>query len=842
MRRPFAPIALSLLLSLALVVPTIAADPTASAGASAEPTATPSAAATPSADPSVDPTESAGPSADPTPSADPAASSDPTPSADPSTDTTPSEQPAPATDPTPTAAPPTRQPQTAADPGTDLQGRPIATGRYIVLLSPSAETAGVITRHEKREGIKAERRFEGAVHAFTAKLDASQRKALQADPNVVAVVPDEVIGITGQVNPTGVSRVGARLSLAAKIDNIDERVDADVAIVDTGVFKHPDLNVVGGVNCSTSDRTAWQDQNGHGTHVAGTVGAIDNDFGVVGVAPGARIWAVRILNKDGYGLLSWYVCGLDWILAQRDPTDSSRPLIESVNMSVAKTGSDDGNCGITNKDVLHQAICRLYRAGITVVAAAANEHTNASKYVPAAYNEVITVSALADTDGKAGGLGGNRCYSWGTYDVDDTFADFSNYGSDIDIMAPGKCIYSTVPGGYGTSSGTSMAAPAVTAAAALYKATRPRATPSEVRESLRYLGNLGWKTSTDPDSVHEPLLDVRRVDALGSFGVSVPTTAFRIASNGGQATVPVTLSRSSTFFERVQFSFPDLPTGWSASAPSLFGWTANTTAATITAPATTKPGTYTFNVVASNWGRTQSEVISVDVAGDGPVAQPPIAALIPGTTTGLLSSGVPTLAVRVSWPAAVDPSDPITGYQVRHSASGGAWQTISTAATTRSAVFTGLAAGASHQFQVRAIDTDGFWSAWAMTPTSYIISAVSDRSTLLTYRVSWHRATSSGAIGKSLTNSTTRGATVTHQFTGRAVAIVAPTSPTRGKASVYVDGVYRGTIDLRSSTTRSRRVVYAISYGVSGTHTIMWRVLGTSGRPLVSLDAVVILR
>ena len=126
------------------------------------------------------------------------------------------------------------------------------------------------------------------------------------------------------------------------------------------------------------------------------------------------------------GLLSWYVCGLDWILAQRDPNDSSRPLIEAVNMSVAKTGSDDADCGNTNRDILHQAICRLYRAGITVVAAAANASRSAAGFVPAAYNEAITVSALADTDGRPGGGGGNKCYSWGTYDRDDTFADFSN--------------------------------------------------------------------------------------------------------------------------------------------------------------------------------------------------------------------------------------------------------------------------------------------------------------------------------------------------------------------------------------------------------------------------------
>ena len=501
---------------------------------------------------------------------------------------------------------------------TDKDGRPIAAGRYIVLLDAPADTAGAIARHGKREGIKADRKFE-RVGAFAAKLDAGQRRALLADPNVVAVVPDEVIEVTAQTNPTGVSRVGARLSSTADIDTLDDqRVDADVAIVDTGVIMHPDLNVVGGVNCSTSDRSAWLDENGHGTHVAGTVAAIDNTIGVVGVAPGARVWAVRILNADGYGLLSWYVCGLDWILAQRDPIDPSRPLIEAVNMSVAKTGADDGNCGITNKDVLHQAICRLYKGGITVVAAAANDHTSAAKYVPAAYNQVITVSALADTDGKAGGLGGNRCFSWGTYDVDDTFADFSNYGGDVDIIAPGKCIWSTIRGpSYGYSSGTSMAAPAVTGAVALYKATRPLATPAQVRESLRYLGNFGWKTSTDPDSVHEPLLDVSRVGELGSFSLGSAVTSPSVPLAGGVVSVPVTVNRSPTFFERVGLSFQGLPSGWTASfaAPSLFGWTANTTTATITVPRTAVPATYQLTVVGSNWGRTATSTITVPVEG-----------------------------------------------------------------------------------------------------------------------------------------------------------------------------------------------------------------------------------
>ena len=196
------------------------------------------------------------------------------------------------------------------------------------------------------------------------------------------------------------SAASARLSPAAQIDGVDERVDADVAIVDTGIAKIADLNVVGGHDCSTSTPSRWRDVQGHGTHVAGTVGAIDNGAGVVGVAPGVRLWAVKILDDTGSGLLSWYVCGLDWILAQREPGDPSRPRIEAVNMSVAKWGTDTPGCGEAAGDILHAAICRLVKDGVTVVAAAANDSGNASQRVPASYDEVITVSALADSDGK----------------------------------------------------------------------------------------------------------------------------------------------------------------------------------------------------------------------------------------------------------------------------------------------------------------------------------------------------------------------------------------------------------------------------------------------------------
>ena len=125
--------------------------------------------------------------------------------------------------------------------------------------------------------------------------------------------------------------------------------------------------------------------------------------------------------------------------------------------------------------------------------------------MPAAYDEVITVSALADFNGLPGGGAAATCRT----DVDDTFADFSNYGADVDIIAPGVCINSTWKGGgYNTISGTSMASPHVAGGAALYKANNPGATPAQVRTALRSAGTTDWSNSDDPDGIKEPLLNV----------------------------------------------------------------------------------------------------------------------------------------------------------------------------------------------------------------------------------------------------------------------------------------------------------------------------------------------
>ncbi|HEX6867716.1 MAG TPA: S8 family serine peptidase, partial [Candidatus Limnocylindrales bacterium] len=754
MRRPVACLALVAVLVMSTVGPAAADEtppPTGSTAApSAEPIATPTPdPSEPAATPTPDP--SAVPDATPTP-ADPTADPTPDPTADPTTEPTP--EPEPSTVATPDAA--------AGDDARPVDlpdGAPDPTGRYLVMLRAGADTSAVLDRHGKREGTKAHRSFSRAIRGFSATLDKAQRQALLADPTVAAVVPDEVIALASQTVPNGIRRVGGMTSTAAAINGLDARVDADVAVIDTGISTHPDLNIAGGYNCASSDRTLWRDKNGHGTHVAGTVAAIDNDTGVVGVAPGARLWAVRILNDEGYGLLSWYVCGLDWVLAQRDPADSARPLFESVNMSVAKKGADDGACGTANKDVLHAAICRVVRGGITVVAAAANEKDSATHYVPAAYNEVITVSALADTDGKPGGLGGNRCYSWGGYDKDDTFADFSNYGHDVDLIAPGKCIWSTYKGNtYAYLSGTSMAAPTVAGAVALYKASRPYATPAEVKASLQYLGNLNWFVNTDPDTRHEKLLDVSKIAKLGSFGFASHAPAPGTGESGGTVGVPVTITRTSSFFERVSLSVIDKPAGWSASfsPTSLMGWTAKTATLNVTVPKSTPKGTYAIRVAGSNWGRTDDAVIPVVIGNDVPIAKAPSVAPLTGQTVGVSDAVPVSLTMQVTWPAATDVSSPIVEYELQRSVNGGStWGgSITTTASARSAKVPSLSLSGAHRFRLRAKDAAGNWSAWKESVDDQTFRVYSDRNAAIDYDGTWKRATVSSATNRVRTSST----------------------------------------------------------------------------------------
>jgi len=211
-----------------------------------------------------------------------------------------------------------------------------------------------------------------------------------------------------------------------------------VAILDSGIdLDHPDLwrNIKGGINTLKPHKSP-DDDNGHGTHLAGTVAAIDNDFGVIGIGPEVSLYAVKVLNKKGIGWLSDLIEALDWCISNE---------IQVVNMSF---GSLEEN------QSFHDAIIKVYQAGITMVASAGNngEDSGLIEY-PALYPETIAVSAI---------------------DEDDNFASFSSLGPQIDITAPGVDICSTCKKGfYRTLSGTSMSAAHVTGTVALILTTFP---------------------------------------------------------------------------------------------------------------------------------------------------------------------------------------------------------------------------------------------------------------------------------------------------------------------------------------------------------------------------------
>ncbi|WP_220183170.1 S8 family serine peptidase [Sphaerisporangium album] len=377
--------------------------------------------------------------------------------------------------------------------------------RYIVTLKPTAKSQvpTLATRQVEEHAGVLVGTYRYAFQGYTALLTPDQAARLGKVAGVASVEPDAKVTTFAQTVPTGIQRIFADQNPNLDIDGVDDvRVDVDAAVVDTGVdLTHPDLNVVASTNCTTGVCVAGgNDDNGHGSHVAGTIGAIDNAIGAVGVAPGARIHAVKVLDSTGSGTLSAIAAGIDWVVARAS-------TIEVINMSLG--------CQGCTSSAISTAITNATNAGIVVVVAAGNSSLNASGFFPANHPDVVTVSAVSDFDGKPGGLAGTvtvPCRTDGATDTDDTLAWFSNFGTTVEVAAPGTCIYSTwMNGGYNTISGTSMASPHVAGAAAVLTsgANKPtnRTGALNVRSRLISTGNLNW-TDDSTDGVKEPLLDV----------------------------------------------------------------------------------------------------------------------------------------------------------------------------------------------------------------------------------------------------------------------------------------------------------------------------------------------
>ncbi len=358
--------------------------------------------------------------------------------------------------------------------------------RYKIL-----ERYRVLERYKLMERYEYTSAFDGFAVTFedtTGGTDfSSVISALQADSDIEWFEPDfsvetpassELTGEVGQTIPWSVAYVGGQTSSTISGDGSGS-VDVDVYVIDTGV-SNDDLNIVESIDFRGTMGTGIDDPNdydGHGTHVAGIIGASDNTTGLVGVAPGARIHNLKVLGDDGTTDVSVVIAAIEYVIRARELSPQT-PMV--VNMSLGE------NIGSTSYTALDEAVERLVEMGVTVVVAAGNQGVDASLVTPAHVPGALTV---------------------GSHTGDGYFSGFSNWGTSLDILAPGEDIISLSPtlGGVGAPlqmTGTSMAAPHVAGAAALYLSQNPSASPDEVATELIRRAKAGIKL-TGPQTINK---------------------------------------------------------------------------------------------------------------------------------------------------------------------------------------------------------------------------------------------------------------------------------------------------------------------------------------------------
>jgi hypothetical protein len=390
--------------------------------------------------------------------------------------------------------------------------------RFADINSTSPDTKAEINRFSGHTAQLTEPGNDTQLLEASQALPVGLKRTIQELPSVDNTVIDIGENVTStNMTATNSSLLAVGCEMQRAVPKITESnmslpdFNVDIAILDTGVsLDHPDLNVYRDVTL-INGTTTGNDDNGHGSHVAGIAAAKDNDKGIVGIAPGARIWAIKVCDGLGECKVTNQIRGVEYAIAHADE-------IDVLNISIENPNSPSLN------NVINAAV----KAGILVVVSAGNYGKDASATSPANNPNVLTVSAIADSDGVCGGAGPELTSASSNSTIaDDSFAFFSNHGPAVKVAAPGVSILSTYKGsGYAVDSGTSMAAPYVSGAAALYKAQHPYATPSEVMAAIMGSGSLpdtecdgsarGYFTG-DVDNLPEPL--------LYRGAISVPTSA-----------------------------------------------------------------------------------------------------------------------------------------------------------------------------------------------------------------------------------------------------------------------------------------------------------------------------
>jgi subtilisin family serine protease len=305
---------------------------------------------------------------------------------------------------------------------------------------------------EKALGFRADHVYSAALRGFAARLTDQQIDLLNRHPWVAYIEPDGIMRTKTQEIPWGIDRIEADLSSTHAGDGQGAISNVAVYIIDSGIDSgQGDLNVAAHVKLLPFPDFLNTDCNGHGTHVAGTASAMDNDLDVVGVAPGVALAGIKVLSCLGTGPTSAVIKGVDLVTA-----NGPKPGV--VNMSLGGAASEALDAAVTNS----------VNAGFFYAVAAGNESTDACNGSPSRLGPIDGLMTVAATD------------------TNEQEPGFSNYGNCVDIWAPGVSILSTkIGGGTQVLSGTSMASPHVAGVAALYLFSNPIATPAQIEKAIK---------------------------------------------------------------------------------------------------------------------------------------------------------------------------------------------------------------------------------------------------------------------------------------------------------------------------------------------------------------------
>lgn len=305
-----------------------------------------------------------------------------------------------------------------------------------------AFNSNVDTNIVKAHGGEIKRHYK-YMPLIVAKLSDAAAQALSNNPNIEYIEEDGMVQAIGQETPWGILDVNGIDAQQLGVTG----TGINVGVIDTGIdYNHEDLQVKGGVSF-VEGTSSYMDDNGHGTHVAGTIAAVNNMSGVIGVSPQVNLYAIKAIDQYRNGSYSDVVSGIEWSISNH---------MDIINMSIG---------GSTASRTLQKAIDHAYNSGILLLAAAGNSGYDKRGTIqyPAKYNSVIAVGAV---------------------DQQNSRATFSSVGKELELMAPGMSILSTVPGGYGYDSGTSMASSHVTGVAALVWEVNPELSNFQIRKIL----------------------------------------------------------------------------------------------------------------------------------------------------------------------------------------------------------------------------------------------------------------------------------------------------------------------------------------------------------------------